>query len=43
MKSVGCEAGGMGNGVHSACWGSKATLGLMERKQFSIFGEGRGV
>jgi hypothetical protein len=33
----------MGKGVHSACWGSRATLGFRERKQFSMCGEGRGV
>lgn len=40
MKSVGSEEGGMGKGVHSACWGNRATLGFRERKQFSMFGEG---
>ena len=43
MKSVGCEEGGIGKGVHSACWGNKATFGLSERKQFSMLGDGRGV
>jgi hypothetical protein len=43
MKSVGSEEGGMGKGVHSACWGNRATLGFRERKQFSMCGEGRGV
>jgi len=43
MKSVGSEEGGMGKGVHSACWGNRATLGFRERKQFSMCGEGMGV
>ena len=43
MKSVGSEDGGRGKGVHSACWGSSATLGFRDRKQFSMLGEGRGV
>jgi hypothetical protein len=33
----------MGKGVHSACWGNRATLGFRERKQFSMCGEGMGV